>query len=244
MAFKILYLYPDLLDLYGDSGNIEVLKYRTQKRGMKCIIDTYSILEEKPNFEDYNLIFMGGGADREQTILSKDLMKYKDDIENAIKNGVFVLLICGGFQLFGKYYKDSSGNIIDGLGIFDYYTIATSRKKRNVGNIIINTKLNNTYSKIIGFENHSGITYNIKTPFGKIIHKNKNNHQRYEGFMTDNVIGTYLHGPLLSKNPMLADYIIKTGIQNKLKKEIELKVLNDDLENQCREVLITQFLKK
>ena len=225
MTFKILYLYPDLLDLYGDSGNVEVLKYRTKKRGIKCIVDTYSILEEKPNFEDYNLIFMGGGADREQTILSKDLLKYKGDIEKAIKKGVFVLLICGGFQLFGKYYKDSTGNIIDGLGIFDYYTVGTSRKKRNVGN-------------------HGGITYNIETPFGKILHKNKNNHSRYEGFMKENVIGTYLHGPLLSKNPMLADYIIKTGIQNKIKKEIELKALNDDLENQCREVLITQFLKK
>ena len=214
------------------------------KRGIKCIVDTYSILEEKPNFEDYNLIFMGGGADREQTILSKDLIKYKEDIEKAIKKGVFVLLICGGFQLFGKYYKDGTGNIIDGLGIFDYYTVGTSRKKRNVGNIIINAKINNTYTKVIGFENHGGITYNIETPFGKILHKNKNNHSRYEGFMTDNVIGTYLHGPLLSKNPILADYIIKTGLQNKLKKEIELKALNDDLENQCREVLITQFLKK
>ena len=244
MTFKILYLYPDLLDLYGDSGNIEVLKYRMKKRGIKCIVDTYSILEEKPNFEDYNLIFMGGGADREQTILSKDLIKYKEDIEKAIKKGVFVLLICGGFQLFGKYYKDGTGNIIDGLGIFDYYTVAASRKKRNVGNIIINAKINNTYTKVIGFENHGGVTYNIETPFGKILHKNKNNHSRYEGFMTDNVIGTYLHGPLLSKNPILADYIIKTGLQNKLKKEIELKALNDDLENQCREVLITQFLKK
>lgn len=244
MTYKILYLYPDLLDLYGDSGNIEVLKYRLKKRKIKCIVDTYSILEEKPNFEDYNLIFMGGGADREQTILSKDLIKYKDDIEKAIKKGVFILLICGGFQLFGKYYKDSSGNIIEGLGIFDYYTVGTTRKKRNVGNIIINTKINNSYTKIIGFENHGGITYNIETPFGKILHKNKNNHSKYEGFMTKNVIGTYLHGPLLSKNPTLADYIIKVGLQNKLKKEIELETLNDDLENQCRKVLITQFLKK
>lgn len=244
MIYKILYLYPDLLDLYGDSGNIEVLKYRLKKRNIKCIVDTYSILDDKPNFSDYNLIFMGGGADKEQSILSSDLVKYKSDLISAIKSGTFVLLICGGYQLFGKYYKDALGNKIKGLGIFDYYTVSGSRKKRNIGDIIINTKLNNTYTKIIGFENHGGITYNVSYPFGKILYKNKNNHSRFEGFMMDNVIGTYLHGPLLSKNPILADYIIKVGLQNKEKKEIELEPLNDDLENQCRDVLITRFLKK
>ena len=243
MTYKILYLYPDLLDLYGDSGNIEVLKYRLKKRKIKCIVDTYSILDEKPNFSEYNLIFMGGGADKEQHILSNDLVKYKKDLIEAIKNGTFVLLICGGYQLFGKYYKDALGNVIEGLGIFDYYTIA-SPKKRCIGNIIINTKINNTYTKIIGFENHGGITYNVSYPFGKILYKNKNNKSKFEGFMEKNVIGTYLHGPLLSKNPTLADYIIKTGLENKEKREIELEPLNDDLENNCRDVLITRFLKK
>ena len=243
MTYKILYLYPDLLDLYGDSGNIEVLKYRLKKRKIKCIVDTYSILDEKPNFSEYNLIFMGGGADKEQHILSNDLVKYKKDLIEAIKSGTFVLLICGGYQLFGKYYKDAQGNTIKGLGIFDYYTIA-SPKKRCIGNIIINTKINNTYTKIIGFENHGGITYNVSYPFGKILYKNKNNKSKFEGFMEKNVIGTYLHGPLLSKNPALADYIIKTGLENKEKREIELEPLNDDLENNCRDVLITRFLKK
>lgn len=242
MVYKILYLYPDLLDLYGDSGNIEVLKYRLEKRGIKCQVDTYSILEDKPNFSDYNLIFMGGGADREQSILSDDLVKYKDDIIEAIDNGVFVLLICGGFQLFGKYYKDADGEVIDGLGIFDYYTVSGGKRNRNIGNIIIESDIDGEPYKIIGFENHGGITYDISNSFGKILYKNPNNTYDFEGFMLDNVIGTYLHGPLLSKNPKLADYIIKVGLKCKNKKEIELESLDDELENKCRDVLITQFL--
>ena len=242
MVYKILYLYPDLLDLYGDSGNIEVLKYRLEKRGIKCQVDTYSILEDKPDFSDYNLIFMGGGADREQSILADDLAKCKDDIIKAINDGVFVLLICGGFQLFGKYYKDADGEIIDGLGIFDYYTVSGGKRNRNIGNIIIESNIDGEDYKIIGFENHGGITYDIDSSFGKILYKNPNNTYDFEGFMLDNVIGTYLHGPLLSKNPKLADYIIKVGLKCKNKKEIELEPLDDDLENKCRDVLITQFL--
>ena len=242
MVYKILYLYPDLLDLYGDSGNIEVLKYRLEKRGIKCQVDTYSILEDKPNFSDYNLIFMGGGADREQSILADDLAKCKDDIIKAINDGVFVLLICGGFQLFGKYYKDADGEIIDGLGIFDYYTVSGGKRNRNIGNIIIESNIDGEDYKIIGFENHGGITYDIDSSFGKILYKNPNNTYDFEGFMLENVIGTYLHGPLLSKNPKLADYIIKVGLKCKNKKEIELEPLDDDLENKCRDVLITQFL--
>lgn len=241
MVYKILYLYPDLLDLYGDSGNIEVLKYRLNQRGIECQVDTYSILEDKPNFSDYNLIFMGGGADREQSILSDDLVRYKDDIIEAINNGVFVLLICGGFQLFGKYYKDADGEVIDGLGIFDYYTVSGGKRNRNIGNIIIESDIEGVSYKIIGFENHGGITYDISNSFGKILYKNPNNTYDYEGFMLYNVIGTYLHGPLLSKNPKLADYIIKVGLM-KDKKKVSLKPIDDDLENKCRDVLISKFL--
>lgn len=243
MIYKILYLYPDMLDLYGDEGNIEVLKYRLKKRNIKYQIDTYSIDEKKPDFSSYNLIFMGGGADKEQGILSNDLAKYKDDIKKAIKSGVFVLLICGGYQLFGKYYKDSDGNIIDGLNIFDYYTESVARKKRNIGNIVISTKINNKESYVIGFENHGGQTKNVETPFGKIVCKNKNNPDMYEGFMLYNVIGTYLHGPLLSKNPIIADYIIETGLKSKYK-NVKLKPLNDELEEKCRNHLINRFLNE
>ena len=241
---KILYLYPYILELYGDFGNIQVLKYRLEKRGIKANITPYSIGDNAPDFTKFDLVFSGGGADQEQGILSEDLIKYKDNIKEAVKNGVFFLLICGSYQLFGKYYKSADGNIIPGLKIFDYYTEAIQdRQKRCIGNIVIHTKLNNKETKIIGFENHGGQTFNIDTPFGDVLYGNGNKFgDTKEGFMKQNVIATYLHGPLLSKNPELTDYIIKYCLDRKYNEDIILDPLNDDFENKCREQLLNRFL--
>lgn len=135
------------------------------------------------------------GADQEQSILAKDLIKYKDNIKQAIENGVFFLLICGAYQLFGKYYKGVEGNIIPGLEVFDYYTEAEpDRKKRCIGNIVIEANLNGETTKIIGFENHGGQTFDIKSPFGNVLFGNGNKFgDSKEGFFTNNVIATYLH---------------------------------------------------
>ena len=241
---KILYLYPDILELYGDFGNIQVLKYRLEKRGINCIIEEYTIGDLEPNFCEYDLIFAGGGADQEQSILAKDLIHYKDNIRKAIDNNVFFLLICGAYQLFGKYYKDVDGNIIPGLEVFDYYTEAINdRKKRCIGNIVIDVTLNDLNTKVIGFENHGGQTFNISSPFGNVLYGNGNKFgDTQEGFFKDNVIGTYLHGPLLSKNPELADYIIKYCLDRKYNENIILENLDDKFENLCREQLFNQFL--
>ena len=184
------------------------------------------------------------GADQEQSILSKDLIKYKNDIKEAIESGVFFLLICGAYQLFGKYYKGVEGNIIPGLEIFDYYTEAIEdRKKRCIGNIVIDTKLNGKKTKIIGFENHGGQTFDIKTPFGNVLFGNGNKFgDTMEGFFQNNVIATYLHGPLLSKNPELADYIIRHCLKRKYNEDIVLDPLNDEFENKCRLQLINKFI--
>ena len=192
---KILYLYPDILELYGDYGNIQVLKYRLEKRGFKAIITPYTIGDKAPNFKDFDIVFAGGGADQEQSILAKDLIKYKDNIKEAIENKVFFLLICGAYQLFGKYYKDVDGNIIDGLDVFTYYTEAINdRKKRCIGNIIIDVTLNGNKTKVIGFENHGGQTFDIDTPFGEVLFGNGNKFgDKNEGFFLENVIATYLH---------------------------------------------------
>ncbi len=241
---KILYLYPDILELYGDFGNIQILKYRLEKRGIKAIIEQYSIGDNTPNFNNYDLVFAGGGADQEQGILADDLIKYKDNIKDAINNGVFFLLICGAYQLFGKYYKSADGNIVPGLEVFDYYTEAINdRKKRCIGNIIIETSLNGKTSKIIGFENHGGQTFNISNPFGKVLFGNGNKFgDTEEGYFQKNVIATYLHGPLLSKNPELTDYIIKHCLDRKYDEDITLEPLDDTFEELCRNQLLNKFL--
>mgnify|MGYP000475401842 FL=1 len=233
-----------MLELYGDYGNIQVLKYRIESRGYKAIIDRYSIGDVAPNFNDYDLVFAGGGADQEQSILANDLIKYKENIKTAIENGVFFLLICGAYQLFGKYYKDAEGNVIPGLNVFDYYTEALAdRKKRCIGNIVINTNLDGKDTKIIGFENHGGQTFNVDTPFGDVLFGNGNKFGDFkEGFSKKNVIATYLHGPLLSKNPELADYIIKYCMERKYKENIILQPLDDEFESKCRLQLLDRFL--
>lgn len=265
-SIKILYLYPDMLELYGDYGNIQVLKYRIESRGYKAIIDRYSIGNAAPNFNDYDIVFAGGGADNEQSILAEDLVKYKDNIKDAVNNGVFFLLICGAYQLFGKYYKGVEGNIIPGLEVFDYYTVANSdRKKRCIGNIVIDATLGsninikksdnsnddssdnienlNLKTKVIGFENHGGQTFDISNSFGNVLFGNGNKFSdSKEGFFENNVIATYLHGPLLSKNPELCDYIIRYCLDRKYNENVELEPLNDEFENLCREQLLNRFL--
>ena len=254
-SIKILYLYPDMLELYGDYGNIQVLKYRIESRGYKAIIDRYSIGDATPNFNDYDIVFAGGGADNEQSILAKDLVQYKDNIKDAVNNGVFFLLICGAYQLFGKYYKGVEGNIIPGLEVFDYYTVANpDRKKRCIGNIVIDANFrssnndtdsseSNTKTKVIGFENHGGQTFDISNSFGNVLFGNGNKFgDAEEGFFNNNVIATYLHGPLLSKNPELCDYIIKYCLDRKYNENVVLESLNDEFENLCREQLLNRFL--
>lgn len=242
---KILYLYPDILDLYGDIGNIKVLKYRMEKRGISVIVDTYSIGDKAPDFSSYDIVFSGGGADNEQKILSEDLVQYKDKIKEAVNKGVFFLLICGSYQLFGKYYKGVDGEIIPGLEVFDYYTEAIEdRSKRCIGNIVLEIETDGEKTKIIGFENHGGQTFDTKENFGSVLFGNGNKFgDSKEGFRINNVIGTYLHGPLLSKNPKLTDYIIKYSLERKYGEEVNLEPLNDEFEEKCREQLLSRFLE-
>lgn len=241
---KILHMYADMLDLYGDSGNMEILRYRCRMRGINCIVDSYSIDSEMPDFSAYDLIYIGGGADLEQQHISADLMKCREGIIKAYKSGVFLFLICGGYQLMGKYYRDADGNDIKGLGLFDYYTVApSSRRKRCIGNIVIRTNITGKPVEVVGFENHGGQTQDVKTPFGEVLCGNGNcSKSSAEGYTEKNVIATYLHGPCLAKNPEISDYMIEYCINRGSNEKVTLEPLDDKLEKDCRKVMLKRLL--
>ncbi len=244
-TIKILHMYADMLDLYGDSGNMEIMKYRCNMRGIECEIDKYSLDSPMPDFSAYDLIYIGGGADLEQQHISADLLKCREGIVKAYKNGTFLFLICGGYQLMGKYYRDADGNDIKGLGLFDYYTVApNSRRKRCIGNIVVQTEITGKPVKVLGFENHGGQTQDVKTPFGKVLYGNGNcSKSEAEGYFEKNVIATYLHGPMLSKNPEISDYMIEYCINRGAESPEKLKPLDDKLEKECRKVMLDRLLK-
>ncbi len=214
MELNICHLYPDLLNVYGgDIGNILVLKYRAQQRGIKINVSNVSIKDSFP-IDKYDIALFGGGQDYEQAIVSKDMVETKkDDLTEYIEKGKVLLAICGGYQLLGKYYTTPEGEKLDGLNILDIYT--EGGDTRFIGNTVIkNEEFNETY---VGFENHSGRTYigDLK-PLGKVIAGYGNNGEdKQEGCIYKNTFGTYFHGSLLSKNPELADRLLSIALKNK-----------------------------
>lgn len=242
MYLKILWMYNDVMDLYGDKGNILALKYRCERRNIEFQLHKASI-NDTINFSEYDLVFIGGGADKEQRILSNDLIKRKSSIDRAIKNGVFFLLICGGYQLFGKYYIDAHNNKIQGLGIFDYYTESGKNGQRCIGDVIAKAKLDGEEITIVGFENHGGQTIKVDKPFAEVLYGNGNFfNSKYEGYYDKNILGTYIHGPLLPKNTRLADFIIKKSIEKRYK-NIELSNLDDDIEDKACQDVIRRYIE-
>ena len=240
MNLKILWMYHDLMDLYGDKGNTQVLKVRCAKRGIDAVVDTCTI-GEKLDIRDYDLFFMGGGADNEQGLIYQDLLSRRDNIAEAMEQKTAFLLICGGYQLFGKYYKDQDGNVIDGLGFFDYYTESTDRDHRCIGNIALETVMDGEKFMAAGFENHGGQTKNVTSPFGRVLSGHGNTYDSgYEGFMNDQVLATYMHGPLLPKNPKVADKIIARALSRRYG-SVVLQELDDSLENSARDVMLKRM---
>jgi CobQ-like glutamine amidotransferase family enzyme len=233
-------MYHDLMDLYGDKGNTQVLKIRAEKRGIDVTVDTCTIGEKK-DISAYDLFFMGGGADNEQGLIYQDLLSRKDNIAKAMEEKTAFLLICGGYQLFGKYYKDQDGNVIDGLGFFDYYTEASDRDHRCIGNIALETEMDGETFKAVGFENHGGQTKNVSSPFGRVLSGHGNTFKGgFEGFMNEQVAATYMHGPLLPKNPKIADKIILRALKKRYG-HVELEPLDDTLENSARDVMLKRL---
>ncbi|EDS77507.1 glutamine amidotransferase [Clostridium novyi A str. 4552] len=239
MELNICHMYPDLLNVYGDVGNVLILKYRAENRGIKTNIFNVTLGD---NFDPkkYDIVFFGGGQDYEQSIVSMDLNKNKSDsiIEYIESNKVF-LSICGGYQLLGKFYVTPEGKKLKGLNALDIYT--TSSEKRFIGNTIIyNNDFKETY---VGFENHSGKTYigSLK-PLGKVLSGFGNNGEDHsEGCIYKNTFCTYFHGSLLSKNPELADRLIFLALKNKYG-NFSLPSLDDTYELKAKEFIIKREL--
>lgn len=238
MELNICHLYPDLLNVYGDVGNILVLKHRAEERGIKVNIVDVS-LNDKFNKDEIDIVFFGGGQDYEQSIVSEDLKNNKEEVlRQYIEEDKVLLAICGGYQLLGKHYISPNGEKLQGLGILDIYT--EGGEKRLIGNTVIyNEDFDETY---VGFENHSGRTFiNGLKPLGKCIHGYGNNGEDgYEGCIYKNTFCTYFHGSLLSKNPELADRFLKIALEKKYG-SVELKKLDDTFELKAKEHIINRF---
>lgn len=207
----ISHLYPKEMNIYGDNGNVLVLKKRLQWMGYKVEVHGVGIGDKIPT--KTSIIIGGGGQDAGQNDIAKDLLiAKKQTLKDMADNGVSMLMICGLYQLFGHYFKTSNNIEIPGIGILDAYTVAGPT--RIIGNVVVDSK---RYGKVIGYENHSGRTYlnNGTANIGLVpVGQGNNGEDNSEGCLYKNVIGSYLHGPILSKNNKLTNHIIEnaTGI--------------------------------
>lgn len=238
---RICHLYYDILNLYGDNGNIRTMQKRLEWRGIASEVDRISFGEIDLSRE-YDIIFIGGGQDFEQEILVKDLFAYKADwLKGEIEKGTVILAICGGYQMLGKYYEAADGTKVEFLGGIDVYTTASNQ--RMIGNFMYEyTKENGETFPIVGFENHNGKTWigeDVK-PMGKIIKGYGNNGEDgTEGARYKNVFATYSHGPLLPKNAQIADEIL--GIAYRRKYNEELPACEHEMEDAALEDVIAQL---
>ena len=230
MELKICHMYPDVLNLYGDRGNVMCLQKRLAWRGIQSSVERLPIGTDK-SLGGFDLVFIGGGQDFEQQVLLEDLHRGKDrEIRAAIEDGVTFLTICGGYQMLGHYYETYDGQRCDFIGAVDLVTIGS--KTRMIGNYKFQCTPESGGSLVVGFENHSGKTRlgSGVRPLGTVLAGFGNNGEdKTEGVRYRNVFGTYSHGPLLPKNPALCDFILRTALERKYGKA-ELSPLDDAAE--------------
>jgi CobQ-like glutamine amidotransferase family enzyme len=237
MELRICHMYPDVLNLYGDRGNIICLTDRLKWRGIDCRVTRLPI-GETASLADFDLIFIGGGQDFEQQVLLEDLHRGKDrEIRAAVEDGRTFLTICGGYQMLGGYYETHEGVRCDFIGALDLYTVGSDT--RMIGNYKFQCSPESGGSVVVGFENHSGKTWlgSGVQPLGKVLAGFGNNGEDgTEGARYKNVFGTYSHGPLLPKNPQLCDFIIKTALERRCGAS-ELPPLADEAENEAHDAM-------
>lgn len=235
-VLRLAHLYPRLMNIYGDRGNIICLRWRCEARGIG-----FELTElERGNRLDagvYDLIFAGGAQDREQRGVVEDMLATKADaLREAVESDVAVLAVCGAYQLFGKFYRDASGADLPGAGVFDLYTEHPGeRARRCIGNIVAEWASPAGVRTIVGFENHGGRTRlgpgarplaRVRRGFGN------NGEDGTEGALYRNAIGTYIHGSLLPKNPALADHVIALALRRRYG-DVDLATIDDRAEQRA-----------
>lgn len=228
---KLVHLYPKEMNIYGDNGNVLVLQKRLEWRGVGADVVYVGVGETIP--EDADIIVSGGGQDTGQISVAKDLMAKGENLKAMSKDGVVMLVICGTYQLFGHRFLTAQDGEIKGIGIFDAETIAG--QTRLIGNIVIDT----SFGELVGYENHSGNTFllNEQQRLGTVVTgKGNNDNDGSEGAQVNNTFGTYLHGPLLPKNPVFADELLKRALERKYGDDGVLGELPDSIAQQAFEV--------
>lgn len=234
---SLAHLYPKLLNVCCDTGNIITLKKRCEWRNVAFSVTEINI-DTQINPDDFDLYFISGGQDLQQAIVAQELQKQKNVLKAAMENNSVFLAINGGYQLLGEYYQFKNGEKILGAELLDCYTII--KDERFTGNVTAKTDFLNPKT-LVGFENHNGLTYlkNDTKPLAIIATGNGNNGEdKTEGARKRNVFGTYIQGSMLAKNVHFADYLIQLALEKKYNDKIELTPLNDETENKAHEVLI------
>ena len=228
---KIAHLYPERMSIYGDFGNVIALSQRMNWRDIKNEIVEVEVGEKLP--DDIDLIFIGGGQDKGQVIVSEDLIKKGQQIREFVEAGGPLLSVCGGYQLLGEYFISNDYGQLEGISLFNVISKAT--QTRMIGNIVVQSE---KFGQLVGFENHSGATEFIgrANPLGRVKKGFGNNpNDKLEGVIYKNAIGTYLHGSFLPKNPKVADWLIQQAMR-KAGINAGLSELNDELENEARKI--------
>jgi CobQ-like glutamine amidotransferase family enzyme len=231
------HLYPDYLNIYADRGNIAVLTRRAAWRGHELVVRPVTVGDElRPG--EHDLLYVGGGQDREQALIASDLVAKEAEVRAALENGTALLAVCGGYQLLGRSYRDFHGVDLPGVGVFPLETVAGER--RMIGDVLLECELEPGWKRTLaGFENHAGRTRLDPgaQPLGRVIAGFGNDGESgYEGCRVGRAIGTYLHGPLLPRNPWLADWLLSQALAHRLGEPPELPPLPDELESEAHAV--------
>lgn len=240
---RIGHLYADFMNVYGDRGNVLALLYRCRARGIEADVAT-AAAGERFDPSAFDLLLMGGGQDGEQRRVADDLQLHGEAIRAAVADGMPVLAVCGGYQLFGRRYVDDQGNVLPGIAVFDLETRHPgTRANRCVGNVVVDTPL----GEVVGFENHGGRTFLApgQEPFGRVRRGLGNNAKDgTEGARRGNAIGTYLHGSLLPKNPAVTDFLIRRALERREGRAVDLEPLEDTAERAAHARAVALAMRK